>query len=511
MFWRAVIVCGLLVAEGLAVSIAFDLTDLFVALDVVEIRLVTILPLVIIVAYAVTRTGERAPLPSPGPVRPAGIVAHVVAYAVFVATMAHVSGQPEDPGALFLAAWILAGFATVVTLVLAVFPVSVIAAFVRRERSTLVLAAVVGTVASVVAAAGDALWPVIADSTLEGSRFLLSFFFDDARTFPADRVLGARDFEVIVNKACSGTEGVGLLATLTGAYLVVRRRTLVMSIAWILLPAAIVLALVGNVVRITMLMVIGATGSPELAVAGFHSKAGWLLACLIALVLTAIAERSLTRDAPGLAVDRPTALYLGPLLLTLALQLVTGLFIIDFDHLYPLRFVVVAFVATIVCARVKPARPGLVWPMITGVLVFTLWWWLAERPDPAATAQKRQVLDAMSPFARGLWIVTRVLGSVIVVPVVEELAFRGYLLRRIVNERFETVSLEKFAPLAWVISSIAFGALHASLVAGTIAGLLFALVAAHRGRLSDAIVAHAVANAGIAIAVLFGGHWWLWL
>jgi membrane protease YdiL (CAAX protease family) len=57
---------------------------------------------------------------------------------------------------------------------------------------------------------------------------------------------------------------------------------------------------------------------------------------------------------------------------------------------------------------------------------------------------------------------------------------------------------------------VAFGAMHDGLLLGTMAGAAFAYARSWRGRLSDAVLAHAVANAGAAIAVLGFGRWGLW-
>jgi membrane protease YdiL (CAAX protease family) len=47
-------------------------------------------------------------------------------------------------------------------------------------------------------------------------------------------------------------------------------------------------------------------------------------------------------------------------------------------------------------------------------------------------------------------------------------------------------------------------------VAGTIAGALFAFAQLRRGSIGDAVVAHAVSNALVAVAVLGFGRWDLW-
>jgi CAAX prenyl protease-like protein len=130
-------------------------------------------------------------------------------------------------------------------------------------------------------------------------------------------------------------------------------------------------------------------------------------------------------------------------------------------------------------------------------------------------------LAGVSTLARAAWISIRALAAVTTVPIAEELAFRGFLLRRIVAEDFEAIPLDRFSWQAFLrtdpalagllISSAAFGALHGSRwIAGTLAGLLFALAMGRRGKLGDAVMAHAVANALLAAYVLGFDQWQLW-
>ncbi len=93
---------------------------------------------------------------------------------------------------------------------------------------------------------------------------------------------------------------------------------------------------------------------------------------------------------------------------------------------------------------------------------------------------------------------------------VEELAFRGFLLRWLVSPEFESVPPRAATWPAILLSSLAFGALHDHWVLGTLGGLVFAVAWMRRGRLADAILAHALANASIAVAVLEFGRWDLW-
>ena len=109
------------------------------------------------------------------------------------------------------------------------------------------------------------------------------------------------------------------------------------------------------------------------------------------------------------------------------------------------------------------------------------------------------------------WLAFRVVGHVLTVPLAEELAFRGYLIRWLTKANVLAVSPGRFSFLAFVVSSFLFGALHGrSWLAGTLAAMLLALALRQRGRLSDAVLAHITANGLLIVYVLATGRWSLW-
>lgn len=59
-------------------------------------------------------------------------------------------------------------------------------------------------------------------------------------------------------------------------------------------------------------------------------------------------------------------------------------------------------------------------------------------------------------------------------------------------------------------ASLLFGLLHERWLAGTLAGMAYCLAQYYRGRIGDAILAHATTNAAIAAYVLSTGSWSLW-
>ena len=58
-----------------------------------------------------------------------------------------------------------------------------------------------------------------------------------------------------------------------------------------------------------------------------------------------------------------------------------------------------------------------------------------------------------------------------------------------------------------MVSSLLVGALHGRWLAGTVAGMCYGWALYRRGRVEDAILAHALTNTLLAAAVLILGHW----
>jgi exosortase E/protease (VPEID-CTERM system) len=249
------------------------------------------------------------------------------------------------------------------------------------------------------------------------------------------------------------------------------------------------------------------------AAGGFHSQAGWLAFNAVALGLVAGARNSrfFTRAAPESRTENgpnPAAAYLVPFLAVVGTALVTGVFSSGFDWLYPLR-VVAGALALWVCRK---AYTGWRWTLSWQALAIRagtalLWIVLVSFQAPANREATALSEDVPAVWA-ALWWCFRGVGYVVIMPVIEELAFRGYLLRRLQAADFEEVSPGRFSWLSFLVSSGAFGALHGRCwLAGTTAGMLFALALYRRGRLADAVTAHAATNSLIAAYVLATGNW----
>ncbi len=330
---------------------------------------------------------------------------------------------------------------------------------------------------------------------------------------PAAWTIGSPRFSVEIAPTCSGLEGIGLILVFTLVWLLLFKDECRFPQALLLLPLGVVVLFLLNSARIAALILIGNAGFESIATGGFHSQAGWIAFNVVALG-TSVAARhvswiSKSKPAPAaVTVTNPTAPWVMPFVAILAAGMAAHAMSASFEWLYGLRIVAVAITLWVYRATYRKIDWRIDWTApAAGLLVFALWLAL----DPSGPGPMPRELATASSTARFAWLALRIVGAIVTVPIAEELAFRGFLLRRFISPEFETISFRAFSWLAFVASSILFGLLHGQRwIAGTIAGLIFASVVTRRGRFGNAVIAHTTANALIAVAVLAFGHWDLW-
>lgn len=112
----------------------------------------------------------------------------------------------------------------------------------------------------------------------------------------------------------------------------------------------------------------------------------------------------------------------------------------------------------------------------------------------------------------GLVLLLRAARASLIVPIAEELFWRGWLMRWIVSTDFERVALGTYAPMAFWIVTLAFASEHGSYWdVGLAAGILYNWWMIRTKSLGDLILAHAVTNAILSAYVVFAGKWEYWL
>jgi exosortase E/protease (VPEID-CTERM system) len=376
-------------------------------------------------------------------------------------------------------------------------------------------AALVGLLSSAAIVLSQGLWEATASVTFNLVRLLLSPIFDSMYVNPAIRELGTKTFTIAVKDNCSGLEGIGLIIAFTIAWLFYFRREYRFPRALLLIPLGAVIIFVLNAVRIAALLLIGNAGYIEVASYGFHSQAGWIafIAASCGIAIGSQRIRWFYHGAPEAAVvtaDNPAAAFLTPLIVLLGVGVVSKAMSGRFEALYPLRLV--AGGAALWLCRPRLAVLNWRWTWrgtAVGVAVFCLWMVAAHYLLPVLTIPAQ--LASLPTAARWLWIASRVLTSSLIVPIVEELAYRGYLMRRLTDKQFADVPFHLVRYPALIIAAILFGLGHGAMwVAGTVAGLAFGWIAIRRGSLGEAVAAHVTSNALIAACVLEFNQWQLW-
>jgi len=411
----------------------------------------------------------------------------------------------EGTGATYLvptlACWTIGMGALLAGLLLYLAPPERWVIFVREEGKRLLPFLAAAAMAPILATLIRPLWQLetIAFATFTAVALLIELLGYQVEIYPQTRVIGVNDFYVNIAPVCSGIEGIALVTIFTTLYLFLFKSALRFPRVLLLYPIGIAVSASLNVVRIVILLVIGFNGNPELAVGGFHSHAGWLMFTIVALGIIVAANTvawlrkpetvptTATTGAapvapffqdPVVAMILPFAIFMLSAMLAQAFSQTPGV-------IYPARAVLMAGALLVFL----PFFRKLDWrldPVAIGVGgAIGLIWCLIPVADPDTTPPYGTLTGALLV----LWFVARGIGTVVLVPVIEEAFFRGYL-----EQKLKLRDNLTWAIGAAIVVAALFAVLHGRWAEAFVASLAFSYVMHRSGRLSDAIVSHAAAN-----------------
>ena len=476
----------------------------------------------ICVAFGYSRL-ERLPSLVDTPISWSFLAAHAAAMSAFGCLsypLFHPNHATPVELNLVAAGWLTAGLAAIPFSIFVLIPPRICRELARIGGSIFLVAIPTGLAALYLGHLGQLLWRPSATLTFRVVRILLDTVVHGVVADPVKLVIGTRSFRVAISSGCSGLEGVGMMLAFTIAWIGYCRHEYRLLRILILIPASITLMWFLNAFRIAALIMIGNGGAPAVALGGFHSQAGWIAFNASALGFVFAASRIQWLKAaghqaiPASTFDNRAAAYLMPFLLILASAMICRSVSAGFEWLYPLRFLAAG--AALWCFREEYRlldwRISWFAPLI-GMGVFLLWIGLDSLAGGGSSSDRSipAALSAMPAWARTVWLAGRIGAAVITVPIAEELAFRGFLTRRLIQAQFDAVNPRSLTWLSILASSLLFGLLHGSRWGvGTLAGLLFAAAYVRRGRIADAVLAHSVTNALLAAWVIFKGAWGMW-
>lgn len=190
----------------------------------------------------------------------------------------------------------------------------------------------------------------------------------------------------------------------------------------------------------------------------------------------------------------------------------------EWNHI--LRLLVVTPIVLFCSRKMFSARPVQpVASILVGIVVFALWvgpdllfpeyrhHWLLSNSitgayDPVGTIEANRT---------PVYMLLRILVSVLLVPVIEELFWRGFVMRILIKSDFLSVPMGTYAREAFWITAILFAVEHGAYWdVGLLAGIAYNAWLVRTRSLADTILAHAVTNGLLAVYVIVLGKWVYW-
>jgi CAAX prenyl protease-like protein len=232
-----------------------------------------------------------------------------------------------------------------------------------------------------------------------------------------------------------------------------------------------------------------------------------------------VAEQS--QLSPRGLLDHPAVPYVAPFVGFLALLAARPYLAVLGVGAEPVRFLLVALLIGWFSRSLLKGRPGSpLGSVLVGLAVFAIW----VGPDVLMPGYRQGALfnnsivgkvgSALAPQWRSdvLVLLFRAGIATLLVPVLEELFWRGWLMRWLIDQDFLKVPLGAFAAFSFWVSAVLFALEHGSYWdVGFAAGVAYNAWMVRTKNLWDCILAHAVTNGALCAYVVVRGQWQYWL
>lgn len=212
--------------------------------------------------------------------------------------------------------------------------------------------------------------------------------------------------------------------------------------------------------------------------------------------------------------------YVGPFVLLLVFLGLDGKLGLKPDVEYPLRVLILCAVLWFLSWRVLDFKVrNWAGSIGLGIAVFLIW----VAPDMLIPGYRQHWLFQNSLMGSApvptagyaslplIAVIFRSIRAILIVPIVEELFWRAWLMRWLIKPEFQTVPLGTYAAQAFWITATLFAVEHGVYwEVGLIAGILYNWWMIRTKSLADCILAHAVTNGVLSGFVLSTGKWQYW-
>jgi hypothetical protein len=162
---------------------------------------------------------------------------------------------------------------------------------------------------------------------------------------------------------------------------------------------------------------------------------------------------------------------------------------------------------------IRPKANMLVPAVLVGLLVF-IQWILLDKAIPYPHLGDRTSFNPFTaiedPALRLLFLTARFYGLTIMVPVMEELFWRSFLLRYLTDPDFTKLPVGVFSWGSFWLVAVAFGLAHSEWLVAVICACAYALLLRQTRSLFACIVAHGITNLSLGVYILLTHDWIYW-
>lgn len=182
--------------------------------------------------------------------------------------------------------------------------------------------------------------------------------------------------------------------------------------------------------------------------------------------------------------------------------------------IYPLQTVICGGVIAWFWRDYDLGRPRKIWfALLIATIVFIIW----IAPQQFLGFPSRAVGFDPEVFGNrraAYWttVSMRFLRLVVVAPLVEEIFWRGFFLRYLINEKFTRVAVGTFSWLSFAVVTVCFALTHSrpDWIAALICGALYNLVAYRTRSLASCVIAHSGTNLLLGLWIMQTRQWGFW-
>ncbi|CAN2045202.1 CAAX prenyl protease-related protein [Candidatus Magnetomoraceae bacterium gMMP-1] len=217
--------------------------------------------------------------------------------------------------------------------------------------------------------------------------------------------------------------------------------------------------------------------------------------------------------------------YVLPFVLYLVLTQIPSKFINYYAWLYPAVVIMTGSVTIYLLKGRRIIRPhrDIFAGVIFGLAGIALWIGLSHlalekyileylpewlQPGPRMAFNPFQSIQ--NPFACWSFIIIRFIGLAALVPIAEELFWRGFLMRWIISPEWEKQKLGQYTFQSFIWVTLLFTLAHPEWLAAAIYCTILNILIYWKHDLWNCIIAHGVSNLTLGIYVLSTANWDLW-